>query len=99
MMVEIDISKNRKAEALKLATRANELLAEISTSMLSLEYLWDEIQCHYYDETLYEAMDDALNVGYPFKDSYEDVVRGVLTWCNAVAEELDKVFEEDDANA
>ena len=44
-------------------------------------------------------MDDALNVGYPFKDSYEDVVRGVLTWCNAVGEELEKVFEEDDANA
>ena len=52
-MVEIDISKNHKAEALKLATRANELLDEISTRMLSLEYLWDEIQCHYYDETLY----------------------------------------------
>ena len=99
MMVEIDISKNRKAEALKLATRANELLDEISTRMLSLEYLWDEIQCHYYDETLYEAVDDALNVRYPFRDSYEDVVSKVLTWSEAVHNRLDKVFEEDDANA
>ena len=94
MMVEIDISKNHKAEALKLATRANELLDEISTSMLSLEYLWDEIQCHYYEDKLYEGMDNALNVRYPFRDSYEDVVSDAMAWCEAVAEELGKTFEE-----
>lgn len=98
-MVEIDISKNHKAEALLLATRANELLDEISTSMLSLEYLWDEIQCRYYDDKLYENMDTALNVRYPFRDSYEDVVSKVLNWHEAVQNRLDKVFEEDDANA
>lgn len=93
-MVEIDIGKNHKEEALALATRANELLDEICTSMLSLEYLWDEIQCHYYDDKLYEDMDSAMNCGYPFRDSYEDVVSDAMAWCEAVAEELDKTFEE-----
>ena len=93
-MVEIDIGKNHKEEALALATRANELLDEICTSMQSLEYLWDEIQCHYYDDKLYEDMDSAMNCGYPFRDSYEDVVSDAMAWCEAVAEELDKTFEE-----
>ena len=91
-MVEIDISKNHKEEALALATRAAILLDKISTSMLSLEYLWDEIQCHYYDDKLYEDMDSAMNCGYPFRDSYEDVVSKVLNWNEYVSGRLDKIF-------
>lgn len=99
MMVEIDISKNHRKQARDLAERAGILLEEIAADLLSLEYLWDEIQCHYYEDKLYERTEDALNTGYPFKDSFEDVVRDVIMWREAVAEELDKTFEEDDANA
>ena len=79
-------------EPIKLATRANELLDEICTSMLSLEYLWDELQNRYYEHSVFERMDNALNAGYPFKDSYEDVVRNVHMWATEVSEALDKVF-------
>ena len=93
-MVEIDISKNHRAEALKRATRANELLDEICKSMLALSYLWDEVQNHYYEDKLYEGMEDALCAGYPFEDSFDEVVRRVLVWNETVAENLDKTFEE-----
>ena len=91
-MVEIDISKNHKAEALKLAKRATILLEEIAADMLSLEYLWDEIQCRYYEDKRYEDMDNAMNCKYPFRDSYEDVVSKVLNWNEAVSERMDKIF-------
>lgn len=91
-MVEIDISKNHKAEALKLAERATILLEEIAADMLSLEYLWDEIQCRYYEDKRYEEMDNAMNCGYPFRDSYEDVVSKVLQWNEHVSGRLDKIF-------
>lgn len=77
---------------IELATRANELLGEIAKSMLSLEYLWDELQNRYYEHSVFERMESALNVGYPFKDSYEDVVRGVMCWNIEVSNALDKVF-------
>lgn len=93
-MVEIDISKNHRKQARDLAERAGILLEEIAADLLSLEYLWDEIQCHYYEDTLYEAVDNALNVRYPFRDSYEDVVSKVLNWNEAVQNRLDKTFGE-----
>lgn len=77
---------------IQLATRANELLAEICTSMLSLEFLWDELQNRYYEHSIFERMEDALNAGYPFKDSYEDVVRNVSIWATEVCNALDHVF-------
>lgn len=96
MMVEIDISKNHKKEAQALAERAGVLLEEIAADMLSLEYLWDEIQCHYYDDKVYERVADALNVRYPFRDSYEDVVSKMLAWNEAVHDRLDTIFGGED---
>ena len=93
-MLEIKIEPKGN-EPLKLATRANELLDEICKSMLALEYLWDEVQGRYYEHSIFEKMDDAMNVGYPFQDSYEDVVRKVMMWHEDVYDALDNIFAHD----
>lgn len=89
-MVTIDISK--KDESLELATRANELLAEITKSMGALSYLWDEVLNHYYDNWRYQRIDDALMKEYPFDKSMDEVLFDCIKWAETAAEELHKTY-------
>ncbi len=89
-MVTIDISK--KDESMELATRANELLVEITKGIGSLSYLWDEVLNGYYDNKRYEQIDAALMKAYPFDKSLDEVLFDCIAWAETAAEELDKIY-------